>query len=113
MTIDSALNIGLPLTPLADDPRLVGELQIVYNALHILQQALNDVGIPYGGTSTVNGVMVPRLAAFTVATLPSAPIIGMLCCVTDALAPVALAVVAGGGARRVPVFYDGAVWIVV
>ena len=32
--------------------------------------------------------------------------------VTDALAPVALATVSGGGAVTVPVFYNGSNWIV-
>jgi hypothetical protein len=51
MSISSNLNLGLPAYPLADDPKLVSELAIVYNALHVLQQVLNDAGIPSGGSS--------------------------------------------------------------
>lgn len=48
MTIDSALNIGLPAVPLTDNKELAGELQIIYNALHIIQQAMTDGGIVGG-----------------------------------------------------------------
>lgn len=51
MTVNSALNLSLPAAPLTTDPALAGELQIIYNALQILQQALNDAGIPSGGIS--------------------------------------------------------------
>lgn len=50
---------------------------------------------------------------YVVAALPVAPLTGTRAYVTDALAPVALAVVAGGGAVTVPVFYNGVSWIVV
>lgn len=49
MTITSGLNSGLPAAPLADDPVLNGELQIIYNTLRNIIQALNDAGIPSGG----------------------------------------------------------------
>jgi hypothetical protein len=51
MSITSSLNIGLPAAPLADDPTLNGELQVIYNALRIMAQALNDAGIPSGGAT--------------------------------------------------------------
>ena len=49
MTITSGLNSGLPAAPLATDPVLNGELQIIYNTLRNIIQALNDAGIPSGG----------------------------------------------------------------
>lgn len=52
-----------------------------------------------------------KLNGYTVATLPTA-VVGDTAYVTDALAPVMLAAVVGGGAVTVKVFYTGAVWIV-
>lgn len=52
-----------------------------------------------------------RTTGYTVATLPAGTV-GMRTYVTDALAPVALSTVAGGGAVTVPVFYNGTNWIV-
>lgn len=57
MSITSNLNIGLPAAPLADDPNLNGELQIIYNALRIMAQALNDAGIPSGGATPSPSVL--------------------------------------------------------
>jgi hypothetical protein len=51
-----------------------------------------------------------RLQAYTVATLPAGTQ-GDTAFVTDALAPVFLGVIAGGGAVVTPVFYDGTNWI--
>ena len=50
MSVDSGINLGLPVAPLAENKELAAELQIVYNALKILQQVLNDAGIPSGTT---------------------------------------------------------------
>jgi hypothetical protein len=52
-----------------------------------------------------------RLQGYTVATLPAGTI-GDTAYVTDALAPVFGAAVAGGGAVMVPVYYTGAAWFV-
>lgn len=52
-----------------------------------------------------------QLPGYTVATLPAGKV-GYCAYVTDALAPVALANVVGGGAVTVKVFYDGTNWIV-
>jgi hypothetical protein len=52
-----------------------------------------------------------QTTGYTVATLPAGTV-GMRTYVTDALVPVALATVAGGGAVVVPVFYNGSNWIV-
>jgi hypothetical protein len=59
--------------------------------------------------ATYNGVV--RLKGYTVATLPAGTV-GDTAYVTDALTPVSLATVVGGGAVKVPVFYDGTNWIV-
>lgn len=68
---------------------------------------------PYAflGTGTVvhNGRV--RLKNFTVATLPAGTQ-GDTAYVTDALAPVFLGAVAGGGAVVCTVFYNGAAWVV-
>jgi len=59
----------------------------------------------YFGTSVVTSVL-------TVATLPATPTAGERAMVSNALAPAFGAPVAAGGAVTVPVFYDGAAWIV-
>lgn len=59
-------------------------------------------GIDVLGTIKLNG--------YTVATLP-AGVIGETAYVTDALAPIFLGIIAGGGAVVTPVFYNGANWI--
>lgn len=56
MTIDSALDLKLPAAPLTQNQEIAGELQIIYNALRILQQVLDDAGI-YGGTTTPSTVL--------------------------------------------------------
>lgn len=96
MSSNSGINTGLPAAPLAEDPKLVGELQIIYNAINILLQAMTDAGMP---VDTV----------YTVATLPTGTI-GMRALVTDASGPTFLAAPVGGGAVRCPVFYTGSVW---
>jgi hypothetical protein len=52
-----------------------------------------------------------KTTGFTVATLPAGTV-GMRTYVTDALAPSFGVAVAGSGAVTIPVFYDGANWIV-
>lgn len=53
-----------------------------------------------------------RMAAYTVATLPAAGVAGRRAYVTNALTPVSLSAVVGGGAVTVPVFDNGTAWIV-
>jgi hypothetical protein len=53
-----------------------------------------------------------RMASYTVATLPTAGTAGRRAYVTNALAPVALSAVVGGGVVIVPVFDNGTTWIV-
>lgn len=68
------------------------------------------------GTSTLTGIVAcgaqMRLKGYTVATLPGSPTQGDTAFVTDSLTPVTLAIVAGGGASVVTVFYNGTNWIV-
>ncbi len=57
-----------------------------------------------------SGVM---FSSVTVANLPASPVEGQRCFVTDSTATMTAgvgAVVAGGGANNVPVYYDGANW---
>jgi len=51
-----------------------------------------------------------RLKSYTVATLPTGSA-GDMAYVTDALAPVYLTTVVGGGSAITPVFYDGTNWV--
>lgn len=52
------------------------------------------------------------LATYTVATLPAGTV-GMIAFVTDALLPAFLTTVAGGGAVKTPVFYNGSNWVAI
>jgi hypothetical protein len=63
------------------------------------------------GTGVVTVGSPFRLKGYTVGTLPTGSV-GDTAYVTDAMAPVALAAVVGGGAVVVKVFYNGANWIV-
>lgn len=66
--------------------------------------------ITAGGKLLLNNILNKK--SYTVATLPGTPSTGDEARVTDAMAPVFGATVAGGGAVHVPVFYDGTNWIV-
>ena len=79
-----------------------------------VDSAGNQIDMPFVIQNTAG---LPILCArpvvmpgFTVAGLPSAATANQRAFVTDALAPVFAAVVAGGGAVRVPVYSDGAAW---
>ncbi|MGI9118423.1 MAG: hypothetical protein ACR2IQ_02650 [Minisyncoccia bacterium] len=75
------------------------------NAEFTFSQKTNFTGaVVLGNTIT--------LKAYTVATLPIAPAVGMECYVTDALAPAMGATVAGGGAAYAKVWYNNANWTV-
>jgi hypothetical protein len=80
--------------------------------------------IPYGnGTSAFNSsanltfdgttLAAPLLktTGYTVATLPAAGVAGRRAHVTDALAPVFLGALTGGGAVKCPVFDNGTAWV--
>ena len=65
------------------------------------------------GDQSTFGDIRSRLVAtvpLTVATLPAAPVAGSRAFVTDANSAVFNAAVAGGGANKVPVIFDGAAW---
>jgi len=68
-------------------------------------------GLVFDGTDWVPGF--PQLPQYTVAGLPAAGTVGRMAAVTDAAAPAYLAVVAGGGAVKVPVYDNGAAWVCV
>jgi len=68
--------------------------------------------ITTNATNTTSIDILPALKGYTVGTLPSGTA-GNLAYVTDALAPVALAIVAAGGAATVVVMFNGSSWIVV
>lgn len=53
-----------------------------------------------------------KMPVYTVATLPAAGTAGRRAFVSNALTPVALSAVVGGGAITVPVFDNGSSWIV-
>ena len=53
-----------------------------------------------------------KMPVYTVATLPAAGTAGRRAFVSNALTPVALSAVVGGGAITVPVFDNGTSWIV-
>lgn len=66
----------------------------------------------FSGPATLQTSGALKTGGFTVATLPASPTIGTRTYVTNALGPVYLATVVGGGAVTVPVFYNGTSWIV-
>jgi hypothetical protein len=109
-------------------------LDVVLDSSGVIFQNPNDGYIAFKGASTeraritsggellvgltsATGVAVLqvsgpiRTTGYTVATLPAGTV-GMRTYVTDALAPAFGVAVAGSGAVTIPVFYDGANWIV-
>jgi hypothetical protein len=97
-----------------------GDLRLFHDGTDSTIQ--NDTGLLFvrvvGGTivfeysTTRLRAYVPiRLPGYTVATLPAGAA-GDTAYVTDALAPVFLGTVVGGGAVTCPVFFDGANWVV-
>jgi hypothetical protein len=74
---------------------------------------IDTTGTLFSGNDTcaVFFVLSVSAAGYTVATLPT-PYVGRRVYVTDALAPAFLTAVAGGGAVKCPVFYNGAAWVV-
>jgi len=60
-----------------------------------------------GNSITLNSVL--KLKAYTVATLPTGAV-GDMAYVTDATAPTYNGTLTGGGAVKIPVFYDGTAW---
>jgi len=93
-------NTPFIITP--TDRVIIGNLGIAYTDAGFRLDVL--------GTARVQGIL--KQLTYTVATLPSASTsgVGAMSFVTDALAPVFGATVAGGGAVPVPVFSDGTNW---
>jgi hypothetical protein len=77
------------------------------------------VMLTHGARADMFGSVAPaqptRAPSSTVAALPSCNTIniGLVYLVTDALIPVARAIVAGGGAIVIPVVCSGASWLVI
>lgn len=73
-------------------------------------QDITAPNITASGNVVMNGATsVLKLKSYTVATLPAGTQ-GDMAYVTDALAPAYNAVVVGGGAVTIPVFYNGVAW---
>jgi hypothetical protein len=66
------------------------------------------IGMTPTATLSVNGPI--GLKGYTVGTLPSSPVAGWTCYVTDATAPTYNGALTGGGAVVARVMYDGAAW---
>jgi hypothetical protein len=96
------------------------QVRIGYNASNYVSYTVGSTGsLTIGLTGTtprttfsqgINVLGTIKLNGYTVATLP-AGVIGETAYVTDALAPIFLGIIAGGGAVVTPVFYNGANWI--
>ena len=91
---------------------------MVYPSAGIPNSTGSAWGSSYSVTGTGNVVLdnKPTIkepivgTGYTVATLPAGTI-GMRTYVTDALAPVFLGVLVGGGAVKAPAFYNGTAWV--
>jgi hypothetical protein len=67
------------------------------------------IGSTFGTSINLNAPI--RVAAYTVATLPTAGTAGRRAYVTDALTPTFLTALVGGGAVRCPAFDNGTTWV--
>lgn len=80
--------------------------------IRIKKQGVEVAKIDYLGNisgNTVTLANVLKLKAYTVATLPAGAV-GDMAYVTDATAPTYNGTLTGGGAVKIPVFYDGTAW---
>lgn len=68
-----------------------------------------NIGSTFGTTIVLNAPI--QMAAYTVATLPAAGTAGRRVYVTDALAPMFLTALTGGGAVVCPAFDNGTAWV--
>jgi hypothetical protein len=62
-------------------------------------------------TTTINGQTIMASKGYTVTTLPASATTGSRAHVTDAMAPLFLGTLTGGGAVVCPVFYNGTAWV--
>lgn len=87
------------------------QLRLMYDASNYAAHTISSAGVytiaPTGASITTTKPVV--LKNYTVATLP-AGVQGMICYVTDALAPAYGVALVGGGAVVTIAFYDGAAW---
>lgn len=72
---------------------------------------VSQITIDADGHVTVATQVEIRLNGYTVATLPTAGVIGRIAYVTDASAPTFLGVLTGGGTTKTPVFDNGTAWV--
>jgi hypothetical protein len=62
-------------------------------------------------TTTINGQTIMASKGYTVSGLPASATTGSRAHVTDAMAPLFLGTLTGGGAVVCPVFYNGTAWV--
>jgi hypothetical protein len=95
----------------------VSNLPIIFGTNNTERARITSGGELLVGLTSATGVAKLQVSGpiqttgYTVATLPAGTV-GMRTYVTDALAPAFGVAVAGSGAVTIPVFYDGANWIV-
>jgi hypothetical protein len=96
---------------------VVPNVPLVFSTSNTERARIDSSGNLLVGLTSATGVALLqvsgpiRTTGYTVATLPAGTV-GMRTYVTDALAPSFGVAVAGSGAVTIPVFYDGANWIV-
>ncbi len=92
-----------------------GDLLYASGTTTLAKLAIGSAGdvlrVSGGAPAWQSAAQLVRLTGYTVATLPASPTAGDRAYVTDALTPTYAAIVAGGGAVVVPVFYNGTNWI--
>jgi hypothetical protein len=71
---------------------------------------VNNVEVAGLNASRLTMAVPINFKSYTVATLPASPVANDRAVVTDANATTFASIVAGGGANRVPVYYDGTNW---
>jgi hypothetical protein len=100
-TISAGTTLGTALQVTADT---TGSLVLATNG------GTTALTIDTSQNSTFTGLV--NMKVYTVSTLPTAGTAGRRAFVNNALTPVALSAVVGGGALTVPVFDNGTTWIV-
>jgi hypothetical protein len=100
----------------ADNGSVSGVSGIVQTAdnsgILAFQTGAGTTALTLDATQNATFVGWVKMPVYTVATLPTAGTAGRRAFVNNALTPVALSAVVGGGALTVPVFDNGTNWIV-